>query len=370
MNNEELANNLIKTLTEQGFEITRDGLRFDASIKNNVRELHSAAVKHVLEKKRSFLKKYDEGFTDVYVADGSEIVPSEIKPKLIRVDDKNSLLFNWIKLHWSIPVSSGYGRRMRYLIEDEYNKKIIGIIGLGDPVYALKDREAFIGWSNEEKSHNLKHVMDAFVLGAIPPYNMILGGKLVASLTSSKEIYDDFKKKYCGKTSLIREDVFNGRLAGITTSSALGKSSLYDRIKIPDGSQFYHMGWTSGSGDFQFLNGYYDDLFNLVSQQKITGKNAKWGSGIRSRRVVIRKSLSILGLSPKFMYHGIRRELFFVPQGKNWSKFLCGKSSRLSPYNISVNEISEYMKNRWMLPRAERDKKYIEFKKINYSLLT
>ena len=37
-------------------------------------------------------------------------------------------------------------------------------------------------------------MMDAYVLGAVPPYNMLLGGKLVASLVRSRDIYDDFAR--------------------------------------------------------------------------------------------------------------------------------------------------------------------------------
>lgn len=365
-----LAVDLTQALKKQGFIINHGSLTFDASSKQKVRELHSMAVNHLLKKNCGLIEKYDQEFTKTQVANGSDVIPQEIEPRLITVgDEEKSIIFNWIKLHWSIPVSSGYGRRLRYLVGDDYTGKIIGIIGLGDPVYALKDRDNFIGWTRKVKSRKLKHVMDAFVLGAIPPYSMIMGGKLVASLISSREIYRDFKKKYRGKKSLIKETVFDGRLAGITTSSALGKSSVYDRIKIPEGSQFYHVGWTSGSGDFQFLNGYYDDLVNLVTQQGYTGKNKKWGSGIRSRRIVVRKSLLLLGLSPRFMYHGIRRELFFVPHGKNWKGFLCGKTTRLDPYNLSMAEISEYIKGRWMIPRAKRDKIYSKFKAESYSLL-
>jgi hypothetical protein len=370
MEKNNLALDLTCELKKQGFTISQGSLIFDATSKQKLRELHSVAVNHLLEKNRALIEKHDKEFIETYVANGSDVVPQEIEPRLITVDDKEkSVIFNWIKLHWSIPVSSGYGRRLRYLVKDDYNGKIIGLIGLGDPVYALKDRDSFIGWTREKKAQKLKHIMDAFVLGAIPPYNFILGGKLVASLISSKDVYDDFKKKYGGKKSLIREDIFDGTLAGITTSSALGKSSVYDRIKIPEGSQFYHVGWTSGSGDFQFLNGYYDDLVDLVKQQNYTGKNKKWGSGIRSRRIVVQKALSILGLPSRFMYHGVRRELFFVSHGKNWKDFLCGKTKQLNPYNLSLSEISEYIKGRWMVPRAKRDKTCSKFTAESYSLL-
>jgi hypothetical protein len=37
--------------------------------------------------------------------------------------------------------------------------------------------------------------MDAFVLGAVPPYSMLLGSKLVALLATTEEVARAFKRK-------------------------------------------------------------------------------------------------------------------------------------------------------------------------------
>jgi hypothetical protein len=68
--------------------------------------------------------------------------------------------------------------------------------------------------------------MDAFVLGAVPPYSSLLGGKLVAMLAASNEVRSAFKKKYSNQRSLIRRKKLDGRLALLITTSALGRSSL------------------------------------------------------------------------------------------------------------------------------------------------
>lgn len=367
----QLAENILNMLEEQGFYIEENTLKFDASSKQDIRNLHSISVKHQRLVNEKLIKKFDAQFIDRYIADGSEINPRELHPKLLTVDnDKKSRLFNWIKLHWSIPVSSGYGRRLRYIVKDECNEKVIGIIGLGDPVYALKDRDSFIGWTKQVKARKLKHVMDAFVLGSVPPYNMIRGGKLVASLVASQEIFNDFRKKYRGTKSLIRETIFNGTLAGVTTISALGKSSVYDRINIPEGSKFHHVGWTAGSGDFQFFNGYYKELLTLAKQDEKTGKNPKWGSGVRSRKTVIKKALKKLEIPTKLRYHGIRREIFFIPQGSNWKEYLCGNAQEFHAYNQSIDYLANFMKNRWMIKRSEKNSEYLKFKKGEYSLLS
>jgi hypothetical protein len=316
------------------------------------------------------IKENENEFIENFVADGSEVIPSEIKPQLIAIHSaEQSLLFRWIKLHWSIPISAGYGRRLRYIVKDKSTDKVIGILGLADPVFALKDRDSYIGWNQKTKINNLKCIMDGFVIGAIPPYSNILGGKLIASLASSNRVYRDFKSKYYNTRALISGKRFKKNITLVTTTSAYGKSSMYDRIRIPDGSEYLHAGWTSGSGEFQFLNGTYQKLYELSSLLKVSGKKKSWGTGVRNRRVVVRAALKSIGLSEDLLYHGIKREIFISPFGYNWREYITGEDKRLKLFRKnSVEDISDYMLSRWVVPRSERDASYKDFKKESYKL--
>ncbi len=62
--------------------------------------------------------------------------------------------------------------------------------------------------------------MDTFVLGAVPPYSFLLGGKLVAMLAASNEVRAAFGRKYSGAKSVISGEEFDGRLAMLTTMKA------------------------------------------------------------------------------------------------------------------------------------------------------
>jgi len=212
--------------------------------------------------------------------------------------------------------------------------------------------------------------MDAFVVGAVPPYSYILGGKLVASLLMSPRIVKDFKNKYKNTKTLISNQVFNGKLVAITTASALGKSSIYDRIKIPGSSEFLHIGWTKGSGEFQFLNELYDEILRIVKDTGISTKNPKWGYGNRNRRKVLQIGFKILGLPDTLLYHNIKRELFLIPLGEKSLEFLRGRSKIIKYYNLPEENISEFALRRWVIPRSERDKKFLLFNKKDYSLMT
>ena len=367
---EQLRCEVLNNLKKSGFIITDDGKLITPEDKNYIRDVHRNSVNYILEKNRSFILKRESIYLNKYIIDGKSLDVKNISPRLILVENKeDSNIFRWIKMHWSIPISAGYGRRLRYIVQNENDKSIMGIIGLDDPIYALKNRDNYIGWSTEQRKNRLKHVMDAFVLGAIPPYSIVLGGKLIASLVTSPEIRHDFKHKYAGKQSRISGEIFNGKLAAVTTASALGKSSIYDRIKIPNGSEFLHTGWTKGSGEFQFATSIYDKLHDLASQSVKWTKNPLWGKGTRNRRVVIQQALRMLGLPPGFDYHNIKRELFLIPLGSKSIEYLNGRSKYIKYYHATQDDISQYMLRRWMTPRSERRKEYLAFKADDYSLI-
>ena len=59
---------------------------------------------------------------------------------------------------------------------DNHNGKLIGIIAIGDPVFNLSVRDNLIDWDAQARGKRLVNIMDAYVLGALPPYNALLGG--------------------------------------------------------------------------------------------------------------------------------------------------------------------------------------------------
>ncbi len=367
----EIKDLIINNLMLQGF-LLKDGkiLPPENLEKRNIRSLHQMAVKHKIERGKKELRRKEPHFLK-RIASGKEVVPEQVSPRLVEVlpNSEEELLFRYISLHWSIPVSSGYGRRLRFLVIDEQNEKLIGIIGLGDPVFSLAARDWWVGWDRETRRYRLKYVMDAFVLGAVPPYTFLLGGKLVAMLAASNEVRAAFGRKYGGSKSVISGEKFDGRLAMLTTASALGRSSIYNRLKYHGRYLYKSVGFTRGSGEFHFFNGLYNDIFAYVTQHSTpTAKQESWGNGFRNRREVIRKCLQSLGLSADWLYHGVAREIFVVPLAENTREFLCGKDPDLFPYDQSARELAGYFRQRWLMPRAELDRRYREFNVSSYCL--
>jgi hypothetical protein len=229
-----LKKRLRSHLRSLGFHKTEDGsLAPPGEGKDVIRAIHSSQRDDRLEISRKFIS---ERFSKLinHFASGEDVDPARISPalQLVSSDTWEGDLFRLASLTWSVPVSNGFGRRLRYLVWDEHNGKLIGIIAIGDPVFNLSVRDNLIDWDAQARRDRLVNIMDAYVLGALPPYNALLGGKMVACLIRSRDIYDDFSKAYGKTTGIISQQEKKARLLAVTTSSSMGRSSVYNRLKL------------------------------------------------------------------------------------------------------------------------------------------
>jgi len=368
---EDLRQKIVASLISQGFRVECERIFLPGLIdKSDLRRVHETAVGHRMVRSADGLKRKQARLLE-RIANGADVDPLLIAPRLVEVlpDTEDELLFRFASLHWSIPVSSGYGRRLRYLVTDDQNDALMGIIGICDPVFALKRRDLWIGWSRNDARERLHLVADAFVLGATPPYAQLLCGKLVALLTTSDEVWERFEEKYRDSSALISRRKLSGQTVLLTTTSALGRSSIYNRLSYRDRKAFESVGFTKGSGDFHFANGLYDEIRTYaLNTCEPTAKNSSWGSGFRNRREVVRKALGTLGLPLDWQYHGVEREVFVAPLVSNAREILRGEQTEPSRQSRTAQEVASWFRERWLLPRAQWDKRYLAFRKDSYAL--
>jgi CBS domain-containing protein len=366
-----LRRRIKESLRAQGFVVKGGRVELPKKIdKPTFREMHQLAVAHRREKARRGLERYEPDLLR-RIANGREINTDAVTPRLVEVTpgSEEELLFRYVAIHWSIPVSSGYGRRLRFLVVDDENDKLIGIFGLGDPVFNLGVRDEWIGWDSLQRRTHLQHVMEAFVVGAVPPYSELLAGKLVAMLLAADEVRAAFERKYANKTSLISGRSSTGQLVLITTQSALGRSSIYNRAKHRDRLLLQPIGFTAGYGEFQFANGLYQVLTDYAGKYcRPTAKAAAWGEGFRNRREVIRKSLVSLELPSQWSHHGIKREVFAVPLAANARAVLRGETNDPDWRTASADDLANWWRERWLRPRAARRSEYLRFERSSYGL--
>jgi len=367
---DELRQRLLNALSQQGFALSGDQLMPpNASCKDNIRQLYAHLRLERLQQARSWLLSVEEKVLP-YFANGPEVDVERIRPNLELVDSQRKAgLFRYASLLWSVPVSAGYGRRMRFLVFDEHNGKLIGLFALGDPVYNLRVRDQWIGWGVPEKNERLYHVMDAYVLGAVPPYSYLLGGKLVALLTASDEVRETFRQRYARQISVIRKVVREPHLVLLTTTSALGRSSLYNRLAVDGRRVFISLGFTEGWGHFHFSNGTFEQVKAYLREiGDPVVERYKYGGGPNWRFRVVKRCLAHLGLSPDLLHHGIKREVFVVPLATNAREFLRGEEAEPAYYEMPKDWLFDYFRDRWLLPRVVRDRRYQTFNREDVRL--
>ncbi|HVX18365.1 MAG TPA: Druantia anti-phage system protein DruA [Acidimicrobiales bacterium] len=354
VNLSELRRMVIGELMAAGFESSGGLLVPPAdSDKQSIRALHQAQRSQVLAKAANFIETWENRVLGSF-ADGDEVDPEQINPAVVQVTtEEEAAIFRYASLHWSVPVSQGYGRRTRFLIMDQSNGKLIGIFALGDPVFNLKVRDDLIGWGPEQRKRRLYNVFDAFVLGAVEPYRQLIGGKLAALCAVSDETRIFLKEKYDGTRTIIDQQVKIATPVLITTTSALGRSSVYNRLTFGDRKVLQPIGFTEGFGHFQFSDDVFTELVELARRDDPRRGN-EYGDGPNWKMRTIRSSLQKLGLSGNLLKHGIKREVFIAPLSFGWRAFLRGETDVIRPVAYPLGDISRYYSERWAIPRAQR----------------
>lgn len=341
--------------------------------KRVIRKIQARSRRERAEKERWVLR--DKGNDLIrHFACGCEIEPASIDPELEFIqqpDSEAGYLFRLASMIWSVPVSQGFGRRMRYLVRDRDNGKLIGIFAIGSPVFNLSARDTWIGWDVNDRRERLVSVMDAYVLGALPPYSRLLGGKLVGALATSAEVQTRFRERY-GDRESVSGVVKDPQLVLMTTTSALGRSSVYNRLRLNGIVEFKRIGWTRGYGHFHIPEATFQKMRRLLEQEDHKyASGHSFGDGPNWRFRVVRKALELVGLDPDLLRHGIKREVFGVPLADDWRPYLCREKDQIDVIRPSATHIAKAAKKRWIEARAQRCPDYVKWtRRQTWELMT
>jgi len=359
---EQLRARVLDELQAAGFEFDQSGLLRlpDAGEdpKLLARRLHRMQRQNVLLKNAAFIEQWEDRVLDQF-ANGGDVVPEAIRPTVVPVTtEAQAAVFRFASLHWSVPVSQGYGRRTRFLVYDESNGKLIGIFALGDPVFNLAVRDNLIGWTQQDRRERLYNVYDAYVLGAVEPYRQLIAGKLMAMCAAANETADYLISKYAGTTTVIKQQEKRPEPVLLTTTSALGRSSIYNRLKLRDRQMFHSVGFTEGFGHFHFTDDLFDSIVEFITDDGAELRGHQYGDGPNWRIRTIRRGLNELGLDGELLRHGLRREVFLAPRAIGWRAYLRGESEHLRWYDYPMADIAAFWRERWAVPRASRDESF------------
>ena len=289
------------------------------------------------------------------LGDGITVWRSRIEPHIEVCETQAQLdLFRILRFHWSSPYSEYVGRRIKLIIRDYAlpQRPVIGIAALGSSIVHIPERDEWVGWDKETRTKNLIYAMDAYVLGALPPYNELLGGKLVSYIVASNEVRDIYERKYRGQVTNISRRTAN-RLACIFTTSLYGKSSQYNRVKYQGKLLYVPVGETKGYGTLHLTNETFSAMRELVETLDIPVTN-RFGDGPLWRMRVIRTAAEELGFDADFLLrHSFRRAIYAVPLAHNCREFLKSEQSRLSRCDFPLQELVDHWRDRWLSVRKQ-----------------
>lgn len=228
----ELKYDIMAYLRGQGFKINPH-LRPPAQTKHTYKKIQMLAKKDQIRSSGKFLASFAKNAKE-YSMDGADVDPDEISLELREVEPSSfgADLFRWWNLvWWSMPYQRAYGRQMRFFLWDKAHDMPFGLFILQSPILRLAARDEFLQMPLDCIDYWVNMSMSAQRVGALPPYNELIGGKMVALAMTSNEVRGRYHQKYAGAITLMEGRKINPDMLFITTSSAFGKSSMYDRLR-------------------------------------------------------------------------------------------------------------------------------------------
>lgn len=352
MDEEALRNRIVQCLKSQGFAVNPH-LRPRNNEKDTLRRVHKRKREEQLRLHKDFLSRHIDDMKKNSIS-GAELRPEKIDLELIEVKPDSfysELFFWWNLVWWSIPYDRPIGRQMRFMLWDKYHNSPFGIFCLQSPPLRSAARDQFLGLDSRNVDFWINQSLYGQRIGALPPYNELLAGKMVALSLTSNEVRTLYERKYESRKTILRKRNLPNRLLFITTTSAFGRSSVYERIKYREENVSQFLGFTSGAGTFQLSEQLYEDCCRYLEQK---GMNARrgYGTGPSRKMKLVSAALRHLKIGG-FSYHNIRRGYYLFSNVRNLHDVI-HSDAEASWYERPFDELSAFWKEHWCIPRSNR----------------
>jgi len=231
----------------------------------------------------------------------------------------------------------------------------------------------------QKSRHIGTSILELNVCGAIPPYNEILGGKLVALLMLSPQVVRDYRERYGNSPSQIASrlkgaDVVRpADLVYIGTTSLYGVgSSQYNRLSLPAGLarndspkiEWRRIGSTTGHGTLHISRLTVQCLEEVANRDGITEVNHVFGEGPSPKMRIVRAGLEKIfepgQPTSELGRHAMERIVYGVWLAANGKEYLMGIADRpeyffdmeTDPTTCS-DRIAEFWLKRWLARRLD-----------------
>ena len=243
------------------------------------------------------------------------------------------------KLIHTMDWNANPGRNQKYYVKDKNTGKILGLISLGSDVTTIKVRDDYIGWKKDDKfvEHKLNNTAIASTIVCVQPlgFNM-LGGKLIAALTTCSDVRNQWKKDY------------DDTLVGVTTTSLYGAHSQYNGIP-----HWKTLGESAGKIMIKPDDSVYL-VWNKWLKENHPEEHHKAVTTTGPKQNVINRVFRHLGIKGKDYEHGFKRGVFFANMYENGLEYL---RNEIEDKDLVMKQkyVLDYDRiNSWWKPKAIR----------------
>lgn len=329
----------------------------DAYQKNVIKQAMAYSRNDAIDRNALWIEKHlDTGRANL--ASGKDVLESRVCPRIEACETAEQHdLFRLFRYYWSSPFSDYVGRRIRLLIRDDgiQGGPVIGIAALGSSIIHIPERDQWIAWDTKTRSSQIIFMMDAYVVGAIPPYNYLLGGKLISYILASNELRSIYKNKYANVKTIIKNRTAS-ELVLLVTSSLYGRnSSQYNRLRYGKSLLYKPIGMTTGYGSLHISSETFNAMLEMAKERGCNVSN-RFGAGPNWRMRIIRSACDILGLnSDVILRHSFRRGLYAIPLAVNYKSYLRGKTKTPRYRNLPLCKLVGHWRDRWLSMRKQND---------------
>jgi hypothetical protein len=280
-----------------------------------------------------------------------------LRPKVVVVTESQEKLWTTLRIYCSTAeYNQAPGRFIKFFMMDDVSDKILGIASIASDVISISDRDAFIGWTSEDKLKHkmLKHSAIGTTIVPTQPFGSnFLGGKLIAALVTSGIVRNEWENQIRGVSNRCK-------LVGMTTTSLYGRPSMYDAMKWWKG-----VGLSKGKIPIKPYEKAYGNWHGWLKQhmkkeydEAMTQKEGISGPVTGAKMRVLSLIFKACGIKQSEYCHGYERGVYYSCFYENTKEFLCRKITEdklvMKPlFKDDTNAIMD-----WWRPKAiERYKK-------------
>ena len=282
--------------------------------------------------------------------DGRSIDISRIEPYLEIVNNPEQLrTFRLFRFLSTYPFSEQAGRRIKFFIRDRnhQNKPIMGIGCLSSPVINLGVRDRYIGWGSNDpfKYKRLKNVVELSCAVAIPPYNLLCTGKLIALVALSSELVQYYGEKYNDVNSYVL----------VLGTGLYGKNcTLFNRLKLEGEQAYEYLGNTRGFTHIHISPMLYEKIEKLANISRL--HFYKGSQFFTNRRLKNIESVFYQMKTPyrKLLILPLTKAVFAASTAPNFVDYLLGKQEKAIHKTHGVESLVSSWKSRWMEMRMNK----------------